>query len=147
MKLCMAKLKLKKEDHKVLEKFVNSGTNKARAIRRANVLLLADDGHSHKTISDVTRLHRQSIWRIVKRYYNEGLEHILREKPRSGQPRKYNDKLEAEIVATACTHPPKGSKRWSVRLLTATLQKKKDFKTINRESVRLVLKKIKQGLG
>ncbi len=124
-----------------MEDFVKKGTKKARAIARANVLLLVDDGYSSKSISETTRVHRQSIWRIKKRYLEEGLESALEEKPRSGQPRKYTEKHEAEIIALACTTPPKGRKRWSLVLLTKELVKKKGFETINRESIRLVLKK------
>jgi len=47
----------------------------------------------------------------------------------------------------SCTDPPKGRKRWSIRLLTNKMKKKKDFKTVNRESVRLILKKAKLSLG
>ncbi len=135
------KIKLKEEERDFLEDFVKKGTKKARAIARANVLLLVDDGYSSKSISETTRVHRQSIWRIKKRYLEEGLESALEEKPRSGQPRKYTEKHEAEIIALACTTPPKGRKRWSLVLLTKELVKKKGFETINRESIRLVLKK------
>jgi transposase len=69
------------------------------------------------------------------------------DKPRSGQPRKYTERQEAEIMAQACASPPEGRARWSVRLLTEELRKQKGFETINRENVRLVLKKRRLGLG
>ena len=141
------KIKLKEEERDFLEDFVKKGTKKARAIARANVLLLVDDGYNSKSISETTRVHRQSIWRIKKRYLEEGLESALEEKPRSGQPRKYTEKHEAEIIALACTTPPKGRKRWSLALLIEELVKKKGFETINRESIRLVLKKAGLSLG
>jgi hypothetical protein len=52
-----------------------------------------------------------------------------------------------EIIAQACTKPPEGRKRWSLTLLAEELRKKKEFETINRESIRLILKKAKQNLG
>lgn len=143
----MIKIKLKKEEREFLHRFIKKGIKKARAIARANVLLLADEGYSNKEISKITKVHRQSIWRIKKRYLEEGLYSALEEKTRPGQPKKYTDKQETEIIATACTDPPKGRKRWSVRLLTNEMKKKKDFKTVNRESVRLILKKAKLSLG
>ena len=143
----MIKIKLKKEEREFLHQFVKKGTKKARAIARANVLLLADEGYSNKEISKATNVHRQSVWRIKKRYFEEGLSSALEEKPRSGQPKKYRDEQEAEIVAMACTNPPRGRKRWTIRLLTDVMKKKKNFKTINRESVRLILKKAKLSLG
>lgn len=141
------KIKLKKADKTYLEKFVQTGTKKARAIARANILLLADKGKDDKTISQATKTHRQKIWRTKKRYLEEGLQKTLDEKTRSGQPKKYNDKEEAEIIALACTNSPKGYKRWSLELMTKELKKKKNMKSINRESVRLVLKKAKLNLG
>src|SRR3989344_221605 len=123
------------------------GTQKARAIARANILLLADEGWETGTIAKMSNAHRQRVWRIKKRYLEEGLNSSLEEKPISGQPVKYTKKHEAEIIAQACTSAPKGRKRWTIRLLAKELKKKSDFETINRESVRLVLKKAKLSLG
>ncbi len=143
----MLKIKLKKEEREFLQQFVKKGTKKARAIARANVLLLADDAYSNDEISNATKVHRQSVWRIKKRFLEEGLDSALKEKPRPGQPRKYTEREEAEIIATACTSPPKGRKRWSVRLLADEMKNRKGFNTINRESVRLILKKRKLSPG
>ncbi len=143
----MLKIKLKKEEREFLQQFVKKGTKKARAVARANVLLLADDAYSNDEISNATKVHRQRVWRIKKRYLEEGLDSALKEKPRPGQPRKYTEKEEAEIIATACTDPPKGRKRWSVGLLADEMKNRKGFNTINRESVRLILKKRKPSPG
>lgn len=141
------KIKLKNEERKFLQDFLKRGTRKARAIARANILLLADEGWETETIAKMVKVHRQRIWRIKKRFLKEGLNSSLEEKPRSGQPKKYTKKHEAEIIAQACTTAPKGRKRWTVRILAKELKKRNNFKTINRESVRLVLKKLKQNLG
>ena len=53
----------------------------------------------------------------------------------------YGEKETAEIIALACSSPPHGRKRWSVRLIVEEMKKKKGFEGINRESVRLILKK------
>ncbi len=143
----MIEIRLPIEDQKLLEQFVKKGTKKARAIARAKVLLFANEGYSNNEISTMTSVHRQGIWRIKKRFSEEGLQFILNEKPRSGQPKKYSNKQRAEIIAMACTKPPKGRKRWSVRLLTERMKRREDFKTINRETVRLILKKAKLNLG
>lgn len=141
------KIKLKNEERKFLQDFLKRGTRKARAMARANILLLADEGWETDTIAKMVKVHRQRIWRIKKRFLKEGLNSSLEERPRSGQPKKYTKKHEAEIIAQACTKAPKGRKRWTVRLLSKELKKIKGFKTINRESVRLVLKKLKLSLG
>ncbi len=67
----------------------------------------------------------------------------MEDKPRSGQPEKYSKKHVVEIIAQACTKPPEGRKRWSLALLCEELRKKEGFKTINKESIRLILKKNK----
>ena len=143
----MLKIKLKKGERKFLQRFVKTGTKKSRAIARANILLLADKGRDNDEISRAANVQRQSIWRTKNRYLKEGLDSALKEKPRSGQPKKYTDKEEAEIIAVACTSPPAGRKKWTVRLLADKMKSKKNLETINRESVRLILKKAKQSLG
>ena len=110
-------------------------------------MLLANQGKQSEEIAGILGVNRSTVAQIKKRYAENGLSAALEEKPRPGQPSKYNERDEAEIIATACCRAPKGSKRWSVRLLTKKLQKKKGLKTINRESVRLVLKKAKLSLG
>ena len=71
----------------------------------------------------------------------------MHEKPLSGLPKKYDEKDNAEIIALACTKAPNGRNRWTIRLLTQELKKKKEFESINRESVRLILKKARLSLG
>jgi len=137
----MIDISLTEEDREFLEQFVKKGTKKARSIARARILLFADEGYRHDEISKMTNIHRQGIWRIKKRYLEEGVNSAINEKPRSGQPKKYTEQEEIEIIATACTSPPKGQKRWSVRLLTDKMKRRKGFETINRETVRLILKK------
>ncbi|AKB29031.1 hypothetical protein MSSIT_2312 [Methanosarcina siciliae T4/M] len=65
------------------------------------------------------------------------------DRPRSGQPKKYNERHAAEIIAFACTKPPEGRKKWSLSLLCEKLRKKEGFETINKETIRLILKKNK----
>ena len=108
---------------------------------------MLDEGWEVNTIAKMLKVHRQKIWRTKKRFLEEGLTLSLQEKPRSGQPKKYTPKHEADVIAEACTKAPNGRKRWTVRLLTKELKKKRGFETINRESLRLVLKKAKLSLG
>ena len=143
----MIEISLTIEEREFLQRFVKTGTKKARAIARAKVLLFADENYSNDEISKMTNVHRQGIWRIKKRYLEEGLNLVLNEKQRPGQPKKYTDVQEAEIIAMACTDPPKGRKRWTIRLLTERVKRRKGIETINRETVRLILKKAKLDLG
>jgi len=143
----MAKIKLTKDELNYLQDVVKKGYHKTRVVTRARILLLAHEGKKDKSIKEFLNVGRSTIWRIKKKYLSEGLGSALEDKPRPGQLRKYTEKHEAEIIAQACTKPPKGRKRWTIQLLVEKLQKKKGFKTINRESIRLVLKKAKLSLG
>ena len=142
----MIEVDLSLEEREYLEQFVKTGMKKARAINRAKVLLFADEGYSNDDITKMSGVHRQCVWRTKKRYVENGLHSVLNENPRSGQPKKYTPKQEAEIIAMACTDPPKGRKRWTIRLLTDRMKRRKSFSTINRETVRLTLKKAKHDL-
>lgn len=143
----MKQLTLRKRDVKYLKNFVRTGYESARALTRARVLLLANDGKKAVEIQDVLHAGRSTVWRVKQNYLRYGLAAALTEKPRSGQPSKYNEKNKADIIAYACTTPPAGRKRWTVRLLAEELRTKKGFRTINRETVRLVLKKTTPNLG
>ena len=143
----MDKIKLTKKDIEYLSDFVKKGRKSARELTRARILLLVHDGKTEMEIKDTLRIVRATVSNTKKRYREEGLQSALSEKPRSGQPRKYSDIQEAEVIAMACTDPPKGRKRWTIQLLTDRMRRRNDFSTINRETIRLILKKAKHDLG
>lgn len=140
-------IELKEKEILFLKKLLKRGTSKARKLTRANILLLANKGKQSDEIAMLLDVNRSTVAQVKKRYIEEGIDYALEEKPRSGQPTKYTKKHEAEIIAQACTKAPRGRKRWTVRLLTKEIKKKKELRRINRESVRLVLKKAKLNLG
>jgi len=143
----MGRIKLTEKEVEYLSDFVKKGRKSARELTRAHVLLLVNDGKTEMAIKDMLRISRATVSNIKKRYCEEGLQSALTEKPRPGQPKKYTERHEAEIIAQACTKSPDGSKRWSLTLLTEELRNKEGFETINRESIRLILKKAKQNRG
>ncbi len=140
-------INLKQDETESLRRIVKKGSRSVREVRRANILLLANKGKKSKEIAEVLEVNKGTVTNVKRRYLEEGLQRALTDKPRPGQPKKYTEKEEAEIIAMACTDAPRGRKRWSIRLLTYELKNKKDFATINRESVRLILKKRKLSLG
>jgi len=137
----MAKIKLKKKEINYLNALVRKGKEKARTLTRARVLLLINKRKKDVEIHDLLSVGRTTIWRVRNNYLDKDLEYALTERDRSGQPIKYTPKKKVEIIAKACTTPPAGRKRWTVRLLAKEMSKQEDFKTINRESIRLTLKK------
>ena len=140
-------IKLTEKEVEYLSAFVKKGRKSARELTRAHILLLVNRGRTEMEIKDMVGISRATVSNIKKRYREEGLQSALTDKPRPGQPKKYTERHEAEIIARACTKSPDGRKRWSLKLLTEELRKKEGFKTINRESVRLVLKKAGLSLG
>ncbi len=143
----MDKINLKEKEVEYLHDFLKKGRKSARELTRAHILLFTHEGKTEMEIKDTLRISRATVSNTKRRYREEGLQNALTEKPRSGQPKKYTNKQEAEIIAMACTDPPKGRKRWTIRLLTERMKRRKGFKTINRETIRLTLKKAKLSLG
>lgn len=143
----MRKLKLKQKEIVYLKQFTKKGKKKARDITRANILLFLEKGETGDSIAEKLSVNRDTVYNVKRRYLNEGLTFALSDKPRPGQPIKYDTKKKAEIIASACTNPPEGRKRWTVRLLADEMKKQRGFKTINRESIRLTLKKATLSLG
>ena len=142
-------LTIKLEDHEVnfLLDFVKKGATNARELTLERILLLANQKKGVTEIAKILGISRNTTFNIRKRYVEEGLPSCLFDKQRPGQPIKYTKKHVSEVIALACSSSPDGSKRWSLTLLTEELRKKEGFKTISKESVRLILKKTKLSLG
>ena len=137
----MRKLKLKRKEVVFLKRFIRKGKKSARTLKRANILILLDQQETGDSIAEKLNVNRDTVYNVKRKYLKEGLDAALFEKPRPGQPIKYDLKKKTEIIAKACTTPPEGRQRWTVRLLAEEMSKQNCFKTINRESIRLTLKK------
>lgn len=140
-------IKLTKKELKFLQDYKKSKDHSLREYNRANILLLLHEGKKESDIADFLNIERTTIWRTKQKYLKVGLEKSLEEKARSGQPQKYSDHHKAEVIATACSKAPEGRSRWTLRLLTTTLKKQKGMSSINRETIRLILKKTNANLG
>jgi transposase len=140
-------IKLKLSEVRFLKEFKNEGQKSIREINRANILLLLNKGKSITEIVDFLDVDRKTVWRTGKKYLQSGIENALVESERSGQPIKYAMEHQTELVALACSKNPTGARRWTIQSLTEELKKKEGFKTINRETVRLILKKTNVNLG
>lgn len=130
-----------------LKGFKQKPERSLREINRANILLLLHKGKRAADIVDFLDVGRNTVSRTKQKFLCQGLKPSLAEDARSGQPVKYKQKQEAEIIAFACSDPPEGRQRWTLELLTKQAKKKEGLKTINKESVRLILKKTNVSLG
>lgn len=142
-----AEIKLNNKELLYLEAQKTQGNLSLRRYNRINILLLLHKGKRPTDIEDFLSVDRITVWRTKMRYLEYGVEQALEEEPRSGQPKKYKTEHEAELAVLACGPCPEGRKRWTVRLLTTTLQLKPGFETVSRETVRLALKKMNVSLG
>jgi transposase len=134
---------LSEHERQYLQKIVASGTDKARKITRCRVLLLADEanGKTDEEITDALGVCLATIFNIRRRYHLKGLEGAIHEVPRSGQPPKFNGKAMAKITAIACSKPPEGHARWSLRLLADRVIALDIVENISYQSIRNILKK------
>ena len=112
-----------------------------REVNRARILLLSTSGMRNGQIAEKLCVNRNTVLGVKKRYLSGGMASALNDAERSGQPKKCRDRETAEIIALACSSPPEGRKRWTVRFIVEEMKKKEGFEGIDRESVRLILKK------
>ena len=140
------RVKLSETEREQLDDLTSRGKVKVRSYKRAQVLLLADEtqttsGQADEAISHQVKLSVVTIQRIRRRYVTEGLEAALYEKPRSGAPKTFASKQAAQITALACSEPPEGYARWSLRLLADTMVELEYVDQISYGTINRVLKK------
>lgn len=135
------RIRLKSKDYKELKGLTQSGTIKARKLNRCRILLLAAEGKSQYQIAEILKMSKSTVNQICKRYVKGGLDNALNERPRPGAPTIFNGKQKAKITALACSTPPKGAARWSLRLLADKAVELKIVKDISYVTVGQFLKK------
>lgn len=140
-------INLKEGEIALLEKRKKERLLSSRELNRINILLLSHCKKEEKSIADFLNIERTTVWRTKVKYLKKGIKFALSERPRSGQPCKYSQRHETVLVALACSKAPEGRSRWTLRLLTQAMKEQEGLKTINRESIRLMLKKTNVSLG
>ena len=124
-----------------LEQLTTKGESGARRIRRARILLLADEDRLDKEIASFLGAAVTTVERVRKRFVEEGLEAALSERPRPGAARKLDGRQEAFLMALACSDAPEGRGRWSMRMLADRLVELEVVEEISDETVRRTLKR------
>ena len=145
----MAKLyivSLNDDERDQLHELTSKGQTKARRLKRAQILLLADQGKTDQQIKDALAVSIPTIERIRKRFVLEGFEEALSEKPRKGKDPLLDGKQEAHLVAL-CSEAPEGQAQWTMQLLAERLVALDIVETISRETVRRTLKKTRPSPG
>lgn len=134
------RLKMPKKDREKCHDLLKNGSNQARVLTRCRVLLASEKGQTLDEISHFLEIARDTAHRIRTRYRQEGLEAALHERVRPGCPRKIGDQPRQRIVALACSDPPPGYAKWSLRLLAEEAVRRKMVTAIGKDRVRDILR-------
>jgi len=134
-------VKLTDEQREQLNALINKGKHSAREIKRARLLLMAEQDKKDEEISALVGYCISQIKNIRKRFFLEGLESALKDKPHPGAPKKLTDKAEKVAIAIACSDAPEGRINWTMQMIADKLVELKYVESISDESLRLRLKK------
>lgn len=135
------------EERVELESMISKGKADARKLAHARVLLQADEaqdapGRSDQDISSALNLCTRTVERVRQRFVEEGLQSALLPKPTKRIfTRALDGAQEAHLIALACSAPPEGKRRWTLRLLAERVVELGYTESISHETVRRTLKK------
>jgi hypothetical protein len=136
----------------LLDDLIAAGTAPARTLTHARILLKADQGEGGPAwpdarIAEALEVSPATVARLRRRWMERGVDDALRRRPTGPRRRALDGEQEAHLIALACTAPPQGKKRWSVRLLAKKLVELEVVEAIGRETVRATLKKTSSSRG
>ena len=117
-------VRLSDDERQQLATLIRKGSSPAQRLMKARILLKADvaeggEGWSDNQIIDALETSPSMVYRVRKQLVEEGFEAVLSRKPRAtpAVPRIFDGEKEAKLIALACSEPPKGRARWTLRLL------------------------------
>jgi transposase len=119
-----------------LTALLNGGKHATRKIKRAQILLAADAGVMDEVIANSLSVSGSTVYRTKRRLVQGNLELALSEEARPGASRKLSGKETALLIATACSNPPEGRKRWTLDLLAGAMVRLTEHEGLSRETVR-----------
>jgi transposase len=130
-----------------LQQMISRGKCNARKLAHARILLQADesDGGPKRTdeqIAEALDTTTRTVERVRRRFVEESLESALLPKPSKRiYARKLDGEREAKLIAVACSKPPEGKRRWTLRLLAEQMVELAVVDELSHETVRQTLKK------
>ena len=140
-------VRLTAADRRELERMARCGRHPARTLVHARILLKADaakgsPGWDDAAIAEALDCGTRTVARVRKKYAEGGLDVALhRKKPTGRQYRKLDGDQEARLVAIACSAPPAGKARWTLKMLADRLVELEVVDALSDETVRRTLKK------
>ena len=136
-----------------LTALVNKGTGQARRLRRARILLMADEaqengGWKDADIATALGARVRTVERTRQKCVQDGIEAALNQtKPNKTRGKVLDGAAEARLAQLACSQAPDGHERWSMQMLADKLIELEVVETVSRETVRTTLKKMNLNLG
>lgn len=145
-------VRLTDDQRDALGRLLRTGSHPAALRRRAAILLRADadgpDAWTDEEIADHLETTRITVQRVRQQFAAEGLDATLhRKKPTGRQYRKLDGTAEAKLVAVACSEPPAGQARWTLRLLADRLVELEVVASIDPATVWRTLQKTHSSRG
>jgi hypothetical protein len=147
------KVTLTSEERTELTGLVSRGKGNARRLRRARILLLADESQPEGAwkdadIAKALGAHTRTVERSREKCVAVGVEAALNHtRPTKKRSKVFDGAAEARLAHLACTEAPDGHERWSLRMLAERLIELEVVETVSRETVRTTLKKMNLSLG
>lgn len=138
-------LKLQDSERKYLRSLLSKGSLKVRVQKRALGLLELDKGKTYQEVADMFEMSYPAVHGWGKKYKTSGLN-FLEDKPRSGRPLGLSVEQRTKITAIACSQPPKGYARWSLRLLADRVVELELVDEISHTEIGRILKKMNYSL-
>ena len=133
-------VKLNDVNREYLEALISTGELSAKVYRRALGLLELDRGKTYTEVSKTLKVSVDTLSRWSAKYKESGLL-VLQDQPRSGRPVEIDGNQRAKITALACSEPPEGYARWSLRLIADQAVELGYCDHISHAEVGLILKK------
>ncbi len=133
-------VELNEDERTELRELLSRGSEKVRKVKRAQILLAADQGKTDKQVAEATAAGTSTVFRTRRKYVEGGLEHALSEKHRPGGERKLSKKQVALVSALACSDAPAGRARWTLELLAGEVVRLTDHESVSKETIRRRLK-------
>jgi transposase len=139
-------VRLEAAERQELESLVRKGKVAAYKIRHANILLKVDaDGPAwpDEEAAEAFGCHKNTVRNVRQRFVEEGFEAALgrQKQANPSRERKLDGKGEARLIALACSQPPKGRARWTLKMLADELVALEVVDSICDQTVRRTLKK------
>ncbi len=133
-------VKLSETHRAYLQNLLKTGKLPVKTHKRALALLELDRGRTFTEVAQIVGVTKQTVSTWAKKYQKSGLD-FLTDKPRPGRPTVIDGLQRAKVTALACSDPPQGYERWSLRLLADKAVELELVEAISYMEVSRILKK------